>query len=316
MLAQRMHNVLVLGARSTILGLLVLVDAACISRKVLIPKNVLLSYPSSKEMRFLFVGDTGTGNSDQYAVAEAMEKRCQELGRIDGLLFLGDQFYMKGVASVDDPLWEKAFETPYGKDCLRQFPVFPTLGNHDYKGNIKAFVDYQKRNPRWHFPHRFYSVDFGDFLRVIAIDTNRADVCLKNKFCMVNFLVDRTNASPRWTIVTGHHPIGSSDTRDSSHGGRTISSDYIRSIVCNRADFYLAGHTHLAEHRTFKDCRVNEFVAGAGGAELNAVTPGLPGVKFAKSQYSFGEVELKQESATFRIFSVDNQVLYETTITK
>jgi hypothetical protein len=53
---------------------------------------------TNKQLRFFMVGDTGTGGDSQRVVAQAMENRCEQFG-VDGLVFLGDLFYGRGVSS-------------------------------------------------------------------------------------------------------------------------------------------------------------------------------------------------------------------------
>jgi hypothetical protein len=52
----------------------------------------------------------------------------------DFVLLLGDNFYPSGVKSVTDSQWKTAFVTPYEALGLT---FYPTLGNHDYEGQIK-----------------------------------------------------------------------------------------------------------------------------------------------------------------------------------
>ena len=47
-------------------------------------------------LQLIAVGDTGTGNEDQFKVAEGMAKVCEKYG-CDLVLMLGDNFYPNGV---------------------------------------------------------------------------------------------------------------------------------------------------------------------------------------------------------------------------
>lgn len=54
-----------------------------------------------KSLRFIAVGDVGSGSPDQYKVAEAMKNKCNSDG-CDFVLLLGDNIYNDGVDSIAD----------------------------------------------------------------------------------------------------------------------------------------------------------------------------------------------------------------------
>jgi tartrate-resistant acid phosphatase type 5 len=92
------------------------------------PKVDIEGIPAAgKIVRFIAVGDTGTGKEGQYQVADAIEKVCAAQG-CDFALGLGDNIYESGVDSVDDVQWLDKFEKPYEN---LDFPFYMTLGNHD-----------------------------------------------------------------------------------------------------------------------------------------------------------------------------------------
>lgn len=51
---------------------------------------------------------------------------------------------------------------------------FPVCGNHEYRGNTQAFMDYGKVSRRWMMPAKYYTKVFdhkGTTIRVIFLDT-------------------------------------------------------------------------------------------------------------------------------------------------
>ena len=60
-------------------------------------------------VRFLAIGDAGTGGEDQRLLAATIKKTCKDIG-CDFVLYLGDNFYPHGVNSVSDPLFKHQFE--------------------------------------------------------------------------------------------------------------------------------------------------------------------------------------------------------------
>ena len=97
-------------------------------------------------MRFFVLGDSGVGNANQMAVAEAMERRCRQQ-EVDGIIHVGDVFYQTGVQSIDDPKWQSRVLKPYGGPCLRDKSIYFVFGNHDYSGNADAEIEFSQKKP-------------------------------------------------------------------------------------------------------------------------------------------------------------------------
>jgi predicted MPP superfamily phosphohydrolase len=114
------------------------------------------SFRDSAAVRFLVVGDWGTGASFQKRVAAQMcAKASKEKPAF--ILSTGDNIYNSGVSSVDDPQWKTKFEDIYSCSEL-SLPWYAVLGNHDHRGSFQAEIDYHKKNPRWNMPDRYYRV--------------------------------------------------------------------------------------------------------------------------------------------------------------
>ena len=85
------------------------------------------SPPSDARVRFIAIGDPGTGSEHQFAVGAAMAQVCEARG-CEFVVELGDNIYLSGVSSAYDEQFETKFEAPYaGLDV----PFFLVLGNHD-----------------------------------------------------------------------------------------------------------------------------------------------------------------------------------------
>ncbi len=78
-------------------------------------------------IRFVAIGDQGTGKEDQYKVARAIEQVCAERG-CDFAITGGDNIYETGTDDEYDPQFDTKFEQPYAN---LSFPFYLTLGNHD-----------------------------------------------------------------------------------------------------------------------------------------------------------------------------------------
>jgi acid phosphatase len=102
----------------------------------------------SASASFLVVGDWGReGTSKQREVATAMGRRAEEMAT-RFVVTTGDNFYEDGVMSATDPLWRTSFEDVYTAPSLHR-PWYGVLGNHDYRGNPAAQLDYAQQSDRW-----------------------------------------------------------------------------------------------------------------------------------------------------------------------
>eukprot|EP00741_Cyanophora_paradoxa_P011556 tig00020562_g11164.t1 len=105
---------------------------------------------------FAAIGDWGRkGQHHQLALAKAMGEICARR-KCRFVVSVGDNFYPKGVSSVEDSDWLASYEQVYDKTKLG-VRWYPTLGNHDYMGKPAAQIAYSNQSPRWSFPARYYS---------------------------------------------------------------------------------------------------------------------------------------------------------------
>ena len=77
-------------------------------------------------------GQTHSG-SYQLEIAQSMKRYVISNDiELDYIATVGDNFYMDGVASVWDPLWNQIWREVYLQDCdALVVPWHPVLGNHD-----------------------------------------------------------------------------------------------------------------------------------------------------------------------------------------
>ena len=112
------------------------------------------------------------GYYDQKPIAELMGEMAKTTG-MECVLAVGDIHHFNGVASVNDPLWMTNFEQVYSHPEL-MLDWFPVLGNHEYRGNTQAVLDYSKVSRRWMMPARYYTKAFednGTTIRIVFLDT-------------------------------------------------------------------------------------------------------------------------------------------------
>ncbi len=258
-----------------------------------------------EQLKFFVIADSGSGRTEQGGVAKAMEARCVAGGPFDAILMLGDNVYPAGVTSTEDPLWQDRIFLPYGSSCLNELPIFAVLGNHDYKGNPAAQIEMTLVNKRWYMPNRFYSLRFGSLLTLIAFDSELSEFCFKDTFCTYDYMLKAMKLYPAtWTIVMSHHPLTSTSAKGHGHQGG-FREFFIKPVVCNKADAWLAGHAHHMEHQVADDCRIELFLSGGAGADLYPVDSGSKNVKYAESRHGFLEISLAKDKMVAEYYDLE-----------
>ena len=125
------------------------------------------------KLSFFVANDLGrNGYYDQKPIAETMGRIAEVVGP-EFVLAAGDVHHFEGVQSVNDPLWMTNYELIYSHPEL-MIDWFPICGNHEYRGNTQAVIDYSNVSRRWEMPSRYYTKAFeedGVTLRVVWLDT-------------------------------------------------------------------------------------------------------------------------------------------------
>jgi metallophosphoesterase superfamily enzyme len=102
-------------------------------------------------LHFFVVGDWGRNGEEHQRNVAIMMSEAAKVVEPEFIISTGDNIYPNGVASVQDPLWMSSFENVYKEHNL--FCIWNVvLGNHDYRGNVQAEIDYSGISRRWNMP--------------------------------------------------------------------------------------------------------------------------------------------------------------------
>jgi tartrate-resistant acid phosphatase type 5 len=246
-----------------------------------------------------------------------------EANDVKFLTVLGDNFYEDGVTGTDDPHWARSFESVYTAPSL-QVPWYVVLGNHDYRGNIHAQIQYTSMSDRWKMPARYFSetVKINDSTEALFVfmDSSPFVKSYYTRSSMKNVIGVDTAAQMRWAdsvlansnakykIVSGHHPVFSYGEH-----GETIEliQQWKPMLEKYGVNLYLAGHEHDMQY-LYEGGNVHYFVSGAG-SETRGTNTG-PYTKFAKGKTA-GFLLLNFTDKIKAAFVDHNgNVLYETEI--
>lgn len=259
--------------------------------------------PSSEySQRVAVLGDWGAGNKTQRQVAEALLK-VHEKTPLTAVFSTGDNIYPKGVQSTTDTHWLK-FSNVYDKSLL-SLPWFISLGNHDWRGNVQAQIDYNSVHKNWILPHRYFHQTIplgGRTIDVIVVDTTALlqgdesqEEWLKSVFSTV---------SKPWVI--GHHPIRSYGY----YGDNDVLLNKLAPLLNQaRTELYLCGHDHDLQYIRHPDDTFHCVVSGAG-ATTRATHKG-PHSFFAAATPGFAVLEVSHQHVKLQFFDKSVSILFE-----
>lgn len=246
--------------------------------------------PAGKDsVKFLVLGDSGTGNRAQYDVAAQVWKSHQVFP-YEFAIMLGDNIY--GSERPQD--FAEKFERPYKPLLDANIPFYASLGNHD------------DPNQRYYKPfgmdgQRFYTYQKKD-VRFYALDSNYMD---KDQQTWLDKELRNSNA--RWKIAYFHHPIYSS-------GGRHGSEVDLRAIVEPMFIKYgvnvvFAGHEHFYE-RLKPQKGIAYFTAG-GAAKLRSgdIQTGAMTARGFDTEQSYVLIEIDGDVLRFQAISRRGKVV-------
>jgi hypothetical protein len=154
---------------------------------------------AGETVRFAVIGDAGTGDEGQYAVARQMVA-TRMTSPFDLVLMLGDNLYRRASREA----YASAFEQPYRALLEDNVMFVAVLGNHDSPESVSY--------PGWNMNGRRYFSFTRSHVRFFALDTNVLDAA------QLDWLgTTLSTAREPWKIAYFHHPIYSNGKRHGSN---------------------------------------------------------------------------------------------------
>lgn len=285
---------------------------------------LLLSFvAASAQLSLYLANDLGrNGYYQQKQIAALMGTMAEEDGP-EAVLALGDVHHFEGVASVNDPLWLTNFELIYDHPEL-MIPWYPVLGNHEYRGNTQAVLDYAHVSRRWCMPSRYYSLRFEDdgiTVRVIMLDTTPLidkyrndsitypDAHLQDADAQLAWLeAELAAATEDWVIVTGHHPVYADTPKDESE--RTDMQARVGEILRrHRVDFYICGHIHNFQHIRPAGQKV-DYVVNSSASLSRTKVKAVEGAQFISGEAGFARLTATATTLTLDLINAEGKTLH------
>lgn len=305
------------------------------------PVEVPEPIPSPNSIvRFIAIGDMGTGKTGQYQVSAAMEQVCAQQG-CDFALGLGDNIYETGVDSTEDEQWMSKFEKPYEN---LEFPFFMTLGNHDnshfggegldnFKGENQVEYHYKENrfSDKWNMPARyyhftapidapkplvdFYSLDSNPLAALGDANIEYWQQPYKKKQAQW-VQAELANSFGQWKVAFAHHPL-ISNGRHSNAGIADgvpllgiVWKNFLEKNVCDKIDLLITGHDHDLQHlKPIESCGKTEFIVSGGGAKSRSFTDPDRNASFWQQDDTKGFfwIELKEGQMIIQSWTVNDE---------
>jgi hypothetical protein len=246
---------------------------------------VALTLPNKGDsVRFLVVGDTGTGSRQQYELARLMISYHQAFP-FDLALMMGDNLY-SGESAQD---YKKKFEDAYKPLMDQGVKFYATLGNHD------------ESNQRFYEPFNMNGEEYHRFER-----GGVAFYCLNSNYMdkkQLTWLEEKLKGdTAQWKVAFFHHPPYSSGGK---HGSETSLREVVEPLfVKYGVNAVFAGHEHFYE-RVKPQKGIYYFISGAGGKlRKGDVKKGSPLTAAAyDDDMSFMLVEITKDAMHFQVIS-------------
>ena len=200
---------------------------------------------------------------------------------------------------------------------------FSILGNHEYRGNTQAVLDYTNISRRWSMPDRYYTKVFeekGATIRIVWIDTtplidkyrNESDKypdAYKQDISKQLLWLESVLASAKedWIIVAGHHPIYAYTPKEESE--RLDMQKRVDSILRkHNVDMYICGHIHNFQHIRRPGSDI-DYIVNSAGSLARKVKP-TEGTVFCNPEPGFSVVSADKKELTLRMIDKKGNILH------
>jgi tartrate-resistant acid phosphatase type 5 len=282
----------------------------------------------TKALRFTVFGDWGRNGEDN------QRETASELGIVSKtfkpsfIVSTGDNFYPSGVRSTRDYNWLASFEQIYTAHSL-QIDWYVVLGNHDYKGNVQAEIDYTDVDRRWNMPARYYSKivfignDSSQGVLLVFIDSTpflseyyeSAEHKVRGQDTAAQRLwLEKTlHEAPsyvKWKFVFGHHPLWTGGGRMKAPEAVEMKKLFRPIFEKYHVDAYFCGHEHNLQY--IKPPGYTSYFVSGAGSETTPVIVHPEGGVFARSENGFMNISVAADAMEVNVISYSGENLYST----
>ena len=241
-------------------------------------------------------GDFGTGSSGQTGVRDAYTTYAAANlpnGKADFWLWLGDNAYNSGTVGEYN-----SYVFSIYPNIMKNTPIFPSVGNHDYGNHGNAFPGALFPYPTAPYEYfnaftmpqnaelggvasttkRYYSYNYGN-VHFIVLDsygvvTNSNAIDAVNNPMYTWLRNDLIANTKKWTVCYFHHPPYSMGTHnsDTEVGMINMRQYYVPLLETYHVDLVLSGHSHNYERSFLLNGHHGLEASLNAGMKINATT--------------------------------------------
>jgi 3',5'-cyclic AMP phosphodiesterase CpdA len=307
-----------------LIGNVVLPQAGDLQSESVMPQDSAALAEFEDVFTFMIASDLGrNGYYDQKPIAEMMGVVAR-IAEPEFVAALGDVHHFHGVQSTEDPLWQTNYEWIYKHPEL-MILWHPVLGNHEYRGNTQAVIDYSNISRRWEMPARYYAItetisDSVDALLLfidtpLLIDKYRNDPevhadaekqSIEKEIDWIDSTLSVSNA--KWKIVMGHHPIYAGTYKSESE--RTDLQERLLPVLeKNNVDVSVCGHLHNFQHLHKPGSKIDYFVNSS--ASQTRDVDAFEGQLFGSSDSGFTLCTVNDNELIIAFVNKEGEIIYK-----
>ena len=274
-------------------------------------------------LTFFIANDLGrNGYYQQKKIAELMGEMAETIGP-ECIIAAGDIHHFSGVESIYDPLWLTNYEQVYSHPEL-MIPWLPICGNHEYRGNTQAVLDYSKISRRWRIDEKYYTRSYqkkGTSIRLIWLDTTPLiqryrkdpvtypDAYKEDADRQLAWLDSTLNAAKeQWVVVIGHHPLYAQTDKPIEE--RTDLQKTVGEVLKkHHVDMYVCGHIHNFQHIRMAGDNIDYLVNSS--ASLSRPVKPIEGTQFCSPDEGFAVLSVNKKALTLSLINYEGKIIYQ-----
>lgn len=268
-----------------------------------------------------------SGCYDQKVIANLMGEMAGKI-KPKCIISTGDTHHGNGVKSVTDDDWQEHLVDMYNHRNLAQLDWWAIAGNHEYRGNSQALIDYSKVNPRWRMPAKYYTTVFekgGATIRFVMLDTTPLidmyresekypDAKHQDKEAQLEWLEKvLSEATEDWVVVAGHHPVYAYTKKSKSE--RDDIKKAINGILRkHKVAMYICGHIHSFQHIRRKGYDI-DYIVNSSASWARDVKQ-TNGTQYCSNEAGFSVITASKKRLSVHFIDKNGNILHTVNQTK
>lgn len=281
-----------------------------------------------QDINIFWASDLDRGGCfDQQVIANLMGEMAGKI-KPECIISTGDTHHGNGVKSTTDDDWQEHLTEMYNHRNLAKLDWWAVTGNHEYRGNSQALIDYSKVNPHWRMPAKYYTMVFkkgGATIRFVMLDTTPLieryregnkypDAKHQDKEAQLEWL-DKVlgEATEDWVIVAGHHPVYA-DTKKPKIERDDMKKAINGILRKHKVAMYICGHIHNFQHIRRKGYDIDYLINSSASWARDVKQ--TKGTKYCSNETGFSVITASKKRLSVHMIDKNGNILHTVNKTK